>query len=205
MWENGCNICKCCKEHSVPFCGLCGEFPCEWLCNTLTWDKNGIEQLKMLAEEYRRRSAVFSSFLHELWKKIGTHGIMTLSTCAENRVTSRPMSVVVIDGRFYCQTDENYLKCKQISANSNVALCFKNFSVEGICRFIGKPLDDENQFFARAYQKHFQGSFEAYYALAAECLLEITPTLIYSWEYELTKPYMEYWDFENMLHRKEWK
>lgn len=52
MWSSGCSICKCCKEHSVPFCGLCTEFPCKWLKNTLTWDKNGIEKLKKYAEEY---------------------------------------------------------------------------------------------------------------------------------------------------------
>ena len=39
-----------------------------------------------------------------LWNKIGSSGIMILSTCADIRVTSRAMSVVVIDGKFYCQT-----------------------------------------------------------------------------------------------------
>ena len=38
----------------------------------------------------------FSEKLPALWKKIGTHGVMVLSTCSENRVTSRPVSVVVI-------------------------------------------------------------------------------------------------------------
>ena len=45
-----------------------------------------------------------------LWKKIGSHGVMTLSACSHSRVTSRPMSVVVINGKFYCQTDISYLK-----------------------------------------------------------------------------------------------
>lgn len=62
-----------------------------------------------------------------LWNKIGSHGIMVLSTCADNRVTSRAMSVVVFDGRFYCQTDERYLKCSQIKINPNVSLCMNNF------------------------------------------------------------------------------
>ena len=46
-----------------------------------------------------------NSEFQQLWRKIGSHGIMVLSSCAENRVTSRAMSVVVIDGKFYCQTD----------------------------------------------------------------------------------------------------
>ncbi len=56
----------------------------------------------------------FEENLAKLWKKIGTHDVMTLSTCAENRVTSRKMSVAVINGKFYCQTSEKYLKFKQI-------------------------------------------------------------------------------------------
>lgn len=206
MWENGCEICECCQKHGVKFCGLCEKFPCEWIKSKLSeWDKDGIEHMEKLAEEYRKRSAEFLAHLQALWKKIGTHGIMTLSTCAENRVTSRPMSVVVIDGKFYFQTDETYLKYKQLCANPNAALCFKNFSIEGICRVIGKPLDDGNSFFAQAYKKHFRNSFNNYSALPTECVLEVTPTLIYAWEYELLKPYMEYWDFENSEYRKEYK
>lgn len=54
MWEKGCEIFKCCEKHGVKFCGLCGEFPCEWIENKLgEWDKDGIEKQKRLAEEYR--------------------------------------------------------------------------------------------------------------------------------------------------------
>ena len=147
----------------------------------------------------------FSSNLSRIWRKIGTHGIMVLSTSAVNRVTSRPMSVIVFDGKFYCQTDESYLKYKQICQNPNVALSVKNFSIEGKCRNIGRPLDKNNQFFAESYKKHFRVSFNAYSALLTEILLEITPTLIYSWEYKLTKPFMEFFDFENELYHIEEK
>lgn len=142
----------------------------------------------------------FDEKLSELWKKIGTHGIMTLSTCSANRVTSRSMSMVVTDGRFYCQTDQTYLKYRQISENPNVAVCHKNFSIEGTCQCIGKPL--ENDFFIDAFKKHFYGSYKAYSDLQNEVLLEIVPTLIYSWNYKLTKPYMEYWDLKNLSYKK---
>lgn len=145
----------------------------------------------------------FSEKLPALWKKIGSHGVMVLSTCAENRVTSRPVSAVVIDGKFYCQTDENYLKYKQLMQNENAALSVKNFSVEGRCKIIGKPIDHE--FFAQAMKKHFLPAYTRYSKLDAERVLEFTPTLIYSWSYELAKPYMEYWDFENLTYRKEYK
>lgn len=123
----------------------------------------------------------FDEKLPALWKKIGTHGIMTLSTCSENRVTSRPMSMVVIDGRFYCQTDQTYLQC------------------------IGNPLESKNDFFIHVFKKYFYGSYKAYSDLHNERLLEIIPTLIYSWNYKLTKPYMEYFDLVNFTYHREEK
>lgn len=145
----------------------------------------------------------FSQKLPALWKKIGTHGVMVLSTCAENRVTARPVSVVVIDGKFYCQTDENYLKFRQLAENENASLSVKNFSIEGKCHSIGKP--DDNGFFVKALKKHFLPAYMTYSKLDTERVLEFTPTLIYSWSYELAKPYMEYWDFENLSYKKEYK
>ncbi len=52
MWENGCYVYKCCAEHGVPFCGLCGEFPCEWLITKGSWNPNVVEHQKELAEQY---------------------------------------------------------------------------------------------------------------------------------------------------------
>lgn len=115
------------------------------------------------------------------------------------------MSVIIYDGKFYCQTDETYLKFKQLSENPNAALCFKNFSVEGKCRCIGKPLDENNAFFAKAYKKYFLGSYKAYSSVSTERLLEIDPVLIYSWNYKSTKPFMEYWDFEHKDFCREYK
>lgn len=34
MWQESggvCGVCKGCSEHNVAFCGICSEFPCEWL------------------------------------------------------------------------------------------------------------------------------------------------------------------------------
>ncbi len=145
----------------------------------------------------------FSQKLPALWKKIGSHGVMVLSTCSENRVTSRPVSAVVLNGKFYCQTDENYLKFRQLSENENAALSVKNFSIEGKCRNIGRPA--ENEFFTKSLKKYFLPAYMNYSKLEQERVLEFVPTLIYSWSYELAKPYMEYWDFENLSYLKEYK
>ena len=136
-----------------------------------------------------------NSEFQQLWRKIGSHGIMVLSSCAENRVTSRAMSVVVIDGKFYCQTDRRYLKCRQIMANPNVSLCVNNFSIEGECRIIGKP--SENAFFIAKMKEHFPDAVSQWSELPTECVLEITPKLVSAWIYEDNKPYIERWNFES--------
>lgn len=165
--------------------------------------QNQKERLDMLTDVYRQRNAAFSSTLPSLWKNIGTHGIMTLSTCSGTHVTSRPMSVIVIDGKFYCQTDENYLKCRQLQENPNAALCYKNFSIEGICCIIGKPF--QHHFFVKAMNAHFPDAAARWSALPTECVLAITPGLIRCWTYENNRPCMEYWDFQNQFYRREWQ
>ena len=137
----------------------------------------------------------------KLWQDIGTHGVMVLSTCADNRVTSRSMSVTVIGGRFYCQTNKDYLKCRQIAQNPNVALCFGRFTIEGVCRDIGKPCD--NEFFVKALGKAYPDAVSRWSSLPQECVLEITPTLIQSWIYENDIPYIETWDFSESTYAKE--
>jgi len=139
----------------------------------------------------------------KLWKKMGTHNIMVLATGSGGRISSRQMSVIVYNEKFYCQTDETFLKYKQITENPNVALSYKNLSIEGKCRTIGHPLDKDNSFFADRFKKHFSLSYKSYTAIPTERLLEITPTLVYSWEYKLLTPYMEYFDFENRAYRIE--
>ena len=54
-WEQsgGCPIYKCTKRHNVKFCGLCTEFPCEWLLSKITWKQNVVEELSILAKEYK--------------------------------------------------------------------------------------------------------------------------------------------------------
>ena len=136
-----------------------------------------------------------------LWQDIGTHGVMVLSTCADNRVTSRSMTVVVIDGRFYCQTNKDYLKCRQIAENPNAALCFGNYSIAGRCSIIGKPYD--NPEFISAMEKFYPDAVKRWSGLPEECVLEITPTLIKSWVYENNVPYIETWDFSDDTYRKE--
>lgn len=49
--SKGCPIHKCTREHGVQFCGLCKEFPCEWLINKVVWRLNVVEELADLARD----------------------------------------------------------------------------------------------------------------------------------------------------------
>ncbi|MBQ8474734.1 MAG: DUF3795 domain-containing protein [Clostridia bacterium] len=54
--SGGCPIYKCAQEHSVSFCGLCTDFPCDWLKNRITWNPDAIENLSNLAQLFRKQA-----------------------------------------------------------------------------------------------------------------------------------------------------
>lgn len=57
MWGNRCEIFACCEKHNAKFCGLCPNFPCDLLENTITqWDEQGIQNLHKLKEEYEKET-----------------------------------------------------------------------------------------------------------------------------------------------------
>lgn len=147
----------------------------------------------------------FTDTLHPFGQKLQDHQVLTLSTSSNNRVSSRPVSVIINNGKFYFQTDENYLKFKQLSENPNAAFVFQNYSIEGKCRCIGKPTDKQNYFFLDLFREHFKGAFELYTELETERLIEFTPTLIYCWGYDNSKPFLEYWNFEKQEYHKEYQ
>ncbi|MBQ8175494.1 MAG: pyridoxamine 5'-phosphate oxidase family protein [Oscillospiraceae bacterium] len=117
---------------------------------------------------------------------------MVLSTAENNRVSSRMMSVVQIDGVFYFQTDLTLNKYRQILSNPNVALCIDNIQIEGTCEEIGHPL--QNKAFCNVFQECFKGSYDAYTALKNERLFAVKPTFIERWVYKDSIPYIETFD-----------
>ncbi|WP_099468651.1 pyridoxamine 5'-phosphate oxidase family protein [Konateibacter massiliensis] len=132
----------------------------------------------------------FQAFLEEF----GKGRKMVLSTSENDKVTSRMMSVVQLDGIFYFQTDKMLRKYKQILNNPNVALCIDNIQIEGVCKELGHPLDNSN--FCNSFKECFQGSYNAYTSLDNERLFMVTPTYIERWVYKGSAPYMEMMDVE---------
>ncbi len=130
----------------------------------------------------------FSEFINEF----GQGRTMVLASSYRDRVSSRMMSVVLVEGKFYFQTDKNFRKYEQIRKNANVALCMDNIQIEGLCREIGKP--SNHKAFLEAYKKSFNSSYKKYSHLENERLFEITPTYIQRWQYVEGLPYIERFD-----------
>ena len=132
----------------------------------------------------------YESFLVEFSKG----KTMVLSSSLNDKVSSRMMSIVCINGLFYFQTDKTFRKYNQLISNPNVALCTDNIQVTGICKEIGHPL--ENSLFCNVYKACFSGSFSAYSTLKNERLFVVTPTYIERWIYMDFEPFIEVFDIE---------
>lgn len=142
----------------------------------------------------------FEENYKKLFDDFGENKNMVLSTCSDDVVSSRMMSVIVIDGCFYFQTDKNFRKCSQIFKNPNVALCADNISVEGKCSEVGTPF--ENKEFIRLFEQHYNWSFNKYSALINERLFKVEPVYVQKWIYEDSQPYIESFDLKNKIYSK---
>ena len=109
--------------------------------------------------------------------------ILTLATCAMNRVTIRPMSHVNNGLLVYFQTAADSLKMRQIRENPNVALCVGTYEIEGIASELGHPLADQNSFFVRLYKEKHIESYERYSAYAEETVIKVIIHKVRQWRY----------------------
>ncbi|MGL4572678.1 MAG: pyridoxamine 5'-phosphate oxidase family protein [Clostridium sp.] len=137
--------------------------------------------------------------IKEFYESFGSGKKMVLSTSHNNKVSSRMMSIVLIDGVFYFQTDKTFRKYEQIKDNPNVALCIENIQVEGECLELGHP--SSNDVFCKVFESCFKGSYEAYSSLKNERLFAVRPTYIEKWEYKDGKSFIEILDIENKVYK----
>lgn len=145
--------------------------------------------------------SIFNDKYNEFLSLFDKGKTMVLSTSVDGRVSSRMVSIVLIDGLFYFQTDKTLRKYDQIISNPNVALCSENIEIEGICSLVGYPL--HNKKFSKAYKKSFLGSFNRYSSLSNERLFSIKPSFIERWIYIDGVPYIETFRIEEEEYRIE--
>lgn len=124
---------------------------------------------------------------------------MVLSSCEDNKVSSRMMSIVCIDGMFYFQTDMSFRKYRELIHNPYVALCIDNIQIEGVCKEIGCPMS--NAQFCSEYEKNFNTSFKMYSSLKNERLFEVSPTFVERWQYIDGVPFIETFDVEQQVYK----
>lgn len=129
------------------------------------------------------------------YKELGESKKMVLSISLNDIVTSRMMSIIVLNEKLYFQTDRTFRKYRQLKANSNVSLCVDNIQIEGHCEEIGRPF--ENAEFTNAYKRCFPSSYTRYTSLENERLFEVIPIFIERWMYIKGVPYMEFFDVTN--------
>lgn len=138
---------------------------------------------------------MFENEYLKFWQEFGESKKMVLSTSLNDVVTSRMMSMIVLDKKIYFQTDRTFRKYSQLKGNPNVSLCIDNIQMEGYCEEIGKP--DKHIEFSDAYQKYFPSSYMRYTALENERLFVISPMFIERWLYIDKIPYVEIFDVTN--------
>lgn len=135
----------------------------------------------------------FELELENFFAQIKDHERMVLSTSLNDKVTSRMMSIIVMDGRFYFQTDMTFRKYEQLKHNTRVALCSNNIQIEGLCEEIGRPVENTN--FCLLYHQYFSDSYDRYTKLDNERLFVVSPIYIQEWIYEKGKPFVKMFDF----------
>ena len=140
----------------------------------------------------------FEDRLGDVFTAFGRGRTAVLSTSEGGRVSSRMMSVVLIDGEFYFQTDCTMRKYRQLCADPNAALCADNIQIEGTCRELGHPAGHPE--FCEAFKSSFRGSFDAYTNLSNERLFTLTPVYIKRWLYTDGKPYTETFDIPGRVY-----
>ncbi len=139
----------------------------------------------------------YNDLENEIYNIIGEKAFLVLSTSYKDRVTSRTMSFILIDKKFYFQTDNSFLKFEQIKNNPNVSLCMDNIQIEGVAKILGHPFQEKNKEFLKHYKNSFLSSFNNYSSLDREVVISIDPIFITLWKYEENKPLRDFLDVKN--------
>lgn len=126
----------------------------------------------------------------ELEKALAQERVIILGTGGQGRVSLRPVSYVSWGLTLYFQTGKSSLKVRQMGQNPQVALGLGTYQLEGAATFLGHPLEEKNEFFARAYQEKHPESYQDYSAMQEEILVKVQIQKARQWRYEQGKPLM---------------
>ncbi|MGL4772679.1 MAG: GyrI-like domain-containing protein [Clostridium sp.] len=144
----------------------------------------------------------FNEEVEKFFSKLGESKTMVLSTTNGHRVSSRNMSMIINNGKFYFQTDIKFEKFRDISNNKSVALCVDNIQIEGNISKVMKLYNEDAKAFKEKFKEMHSNSYEAYSRLIDNRVFEIVPTLIKLYCYEGKNVVRKYIDFERGIAYK---
>ncbi|MEG0283958.1 MAG: pyridoxamine 5'-phosphate oxidase family protein [Erysipelotrichales bacterium] len=140
----------------------------------------------------------FSQAKDNFYNILGDYKVMTIATSQNNKPSIRNISAIIIDRRIFFKTDINFKKTKQLLNNENVAMAYHGISFEGKAINRGLLDKEENKFFVDLYNKYFDKSYNSYYHLDSEILIEIVPLQAEVWDQdEEYNGFQMLIDFEN--------
>lgn len=139
----------------------------------------------------------FIQAVNDVMVKISLGNKMALATRTGDGVAARTVSIIACNNEFYFQTGIDMEKAKEIEKCSNVALCFKEIEIKGLCVQVGKPTDDSNKWFTDLFENLYPSAYEKYSHLEQERIYKITPKVIKSWEYQGNMPGIQVIDFDS--------
>jgi general stress protein 26 len=141
----------------------------------------------------------FDDLKEEKIRMLAENQFIVLATSLNNRVTARAVRYASEGLTIVFATLTNLKKVVQIRANSKVALCLNNASIEGTAELFSEQ-EEEGKRLEKIIKKKHPGYLEWWYARTPpeqEVYVKVTPTLIVSYVFKDETPFLEYLDLPN--------
>ena len=124
----------------------------------------------------------FDEVKEEKVRFLGQNEFAVLATSLNNRVTARTVTIVSEGLTIIFYTLTSLKKFTQIKANSKVALCVDNASIEGTAEIVGNQQEEEYKRLSEIWKKKFDWFdwFDSNYP-ELSVFVKVTPTLIESY------------------------
>jgi general stress protein 26 len=139
----------------------------------------------------------FESALREKHKKIADVKEMVLSTCADNHVTSRVVTVACFENTVYFLSWKHHTKCIQITRNPLVSFCHDNLEMNGTAVLHGDPKAESNKEIAEKYKLKQPLIYRYFSRIEGMIIVEVKISYIKAWLKEESGYFIEYIDIPN--------
>jgi len=129
-----------------------------------------------------KKNLNFKQILQTKLDFLSTAKEIVLSTCSNDRVTSRAIDCACNDKTIYFLTWSHHTKCIQIKENPNVALCYKNLQIEGVAHIKGNPLLEINKAHSNQYRAKQPEIYDEFIKYDGIVIVMVDIRSIHSWE-----------------------